>query len=1145
MNPIIQKLLTSSPEQRKAILSGLKPEELAVVFVELEEIERTPPRRWYCPKPECNGNPHAGYHWCEHPIDGHHTPYCKHSRTPQRPPISDPNDPWLVWFFSGGRGTGKALSLNTLIPTPFGWVKMGEIKVGDVVFDEQGRMCNVTATFDVTPNTAYKLMFSDGSEIIACDEHQWVTLEARERKQLNRKGFQIPEQWAAKPPITTSALVETLTYGKRKDRNHAIPLALPLQTPTDDLPIDPYVLGVWLGDGSSASAEITCHDDDAPHYGQMFAFAGEAWRLARRRHNDKPVGTYCIGERDSIRSEITGRMEANGSVHSRLRLAGLLNNKHIPTVYLRADITQRLALLQGLMDTDGGVDKRTGTVEFTSTKRHLAEGVLELARSLGQKPTLAVGRATLYGKDCGPKFRVTWRPTVAVFSLPRKASFVRPIGKQQMRNACRMVVSADIVDTEPMRCLTVDSPNSMYLAGEAMIPTHNTRAGAEWVLDLVWNQGFKRIALVGRTPADVRDVMIYGDALAVDTPVPTPSGWTTMGELQEGDVIIGGDGQPCRVTHAFPIMQDRPCYEVTLANGATVIADEKHKWLTENAHERRMRYTGSVRTTKELAETLYVQTNHPKARRANHAIRLPKFSEFGELPYLPIDPYVLGAWLGDGTSKWGAVTSMDSEIIERIENAGYQCRVQKGSGQGQAHTYGILKLGAQLRDLGILNNKHIPIEYLRASYSDRLALLQGLMDTDGFVSVNGQCEFVQKDERLAYEVLELVSSLGIKARITTKVHHGVVGNGNTHHRITFTTTQPVFHLSRKSQRLPQSFRDEGLLHIRSVEATTSVSVRCISVDSPDRTYMVGHQFVPTHNSGIMSVSDPNPRPQHEPTKRRLVWPNGAQAFTYSAAAPSQLRGPQHDAAWCVAAGELVSTKRGEIPIEKVLVGDYVMTRSGWKCVLAATQTNPNAEVLELHTNAGQVLRCTPNHKVFANGEWVEAQDVVPSDVLVGKQGDFTVSAVLRKGQTAAVYDLTVEGTHEFFASEILVHNCDELAAWTDAPKGDTLDTSWNNLMLGLRLGQVPRCLVTTTPKRVKLVRQVMERRTTVVTNGSTYENLDNLAPAFREQVLSSYEGTRIGEQELKGVLLMDVEGAMWTLEMIDQARAEILESEAA
>jgi phage terminase large subunit-like protein len=165
------------------------------------------------------------------------------------------------------------------------------------------------------------------------------------------------------------------------------------------------------------------------------------------------------------------------------------------------------------------------------------------------------------------------------------------------------------------------------------------------------------------------------------------------------------------------------------------------------------------------------------------------------------------------------------------------------------------------------------------------------------------------------------------------------------------------------------------------------------------------------DSGIMNCSDPHPKPIHEPSKRRLIWENGAQAFTYSAAAPSQLRGPQHDAAWA-----------------------------------------------------------------------------------------------------------------------------DELAAWDDANKGDTLDTSWNNLMLGLRLGTNPKCLVTTTPKRVKLVRQLMDRRTTVITNGTTYDNLENLAPSFREQVLTSYEGTRIGQQELEGVLLTDVEGALWSLEMIDRLR---------
>jgi phage terminase large subunit-like protein len=114
--------------------------------------------------------------------------------------------------------------------------------------------------------------------------------------------------------------------------------------------------------------------------------------------------------------------------------------------------------------------------------------------------------------------------------------------------------------------------------------------------------------------------------------------------------------------------------------------------------------------------------------------------------------------------------------------------------------------------------------------------------------------------------------------------------------------------------------------------------------------------------------------------------------------------------------------------------------------------------------------------------------------------------------------------------------CDEPAAWTDASKGDVLDTAWNNLMLGLRLGSNPQCVATTTPKPNALIRTLLARKSTVISRGSTYDNLANLAPSFRENVLATYEGTRIGRQELLGELLEDVEGALWTLAQIEAGR---------
>lgn len=113
---------------------------------------------------------------------------------------------------------------------------------------------------------------------------------------------------------------------------------------------------------------------------------------------------------------------------------------------------------------------------------------------------------------------------------------------------------------------------------------------------------------------------------------------------------------------------------------------------------------------------------------------------------------------------------------------------------------------------------------------------------------------------------------------------------------------------------------------------------------------------------------------------------------------------------------------------------------------------------------------------------------------------------------------------------------DEPASFKDAHLGDVLGTTWNNLMLGLRLGERPRAVVTGTPKRVRLVRELLKRPRLHLVSGSTYDNLANLAPTFADTILSQYEGTRIGRQELMGELIEDVEGALWSAAMIDARR---------
>jgi replicative DNA helicase len=168
-----------------------------------------------------------------------------------------------------------------------------------------------------------------------------------------------------------------------------------------------------------------------------------------------------------------------------------------------------------------------------------------------------------------------------------------------------------------------------------------------------------------------------GKALALDTPIATPAGWTTMGEVAVGDQVIGADGRPTTVVAATDVMTGRPCYEVHFSDGSVLVADAQHQWLTETRASRRAaqearvrggapRVTAAVRTTEELARTVRCETADA---RLNHSVTNAAPLEFPEAA-LPLPPYALGVWLGDGTSASAHYTSADPEIAAYIEAEG-------------------------------------------------------------------------------------------------------------------------------------------------------------------------------------------------------------------------------------------------------------------------------------------------------------------------------------------------------------------------------------------------------------------------------------------------------------------------------------------
>ncbi len=521
-----------------------------------------------------------------------------------------------------------------------------------------------------------------------------------------------------------------------------------------------------------------------------------------------------------------------------------------------------------------------------------------------------------------------------------------------------------------------------------------------------------------------------GKALALDTPLPTPTGWTTMGEVRVGDHLFGADGKPVCVVAATEVLRGRPCYEVEFDDHSKIVADAEHHWRTttrasrRQAAERVIRYYWSdsqiqrvrqlaaraasepdrrmmttellnevgwefrailqtailkktrpfgrdirtcyrrvgkgrhiteypmplpVYSRRELLRALAEHVGIPKLaaqshqheeikttadiaatvrhtsgtnQRWNHAVSVCDPLDLPECE-LRLPPYVLGIWLGDGNKSAARYTSADPEIALHMEAdrmvvthlGGYAYSFQFPSHKEypvqkdcavcgkafmpktiEARTCGRScggRLGRRgsrrawptcricqtpitgtlpgyltcrpcldrcsatgvLRELGVLNDKHIPVKYLRASERQRRALLAGLLDTDGTTSRTGSVQFSVTSRRLAEDVRELIWSLGYRCGWSEKKVKGRTQQSSTAYTISFTTSDDVFRLERKriahKERRPATITPRTRQRfITAVRPIASVPLRCVQVASSEGMYLAGRSMIPTHNSTL-------------------------------------------------------------------------------------------------------------------------------------------------------------------------------------------------------------------------------------------------------------------------------------------------------
>lgn len=330
-----------------------------------------------------------------------------------------------------------------------------------------------------------------------------------------------------------------------------------------------------------------------------------------------------------------------------------------------------------------------------------------------------------------------------------------------------------------------------------------------------------------------------GKALSLDTPIPTPNGWTTMGELKVGDKIFGSDGQETTVTFATSEMENHRVYEITFDNGETVKSDAEHLWTFETFGKK---YTEN---TDFLIEILQ------KAKKQGQGVRIacPKPVNYSKKSLI-IEPYLLGLWLGDGNSYDSRITCdiTDYEHYKnKLASLGYEVsefRIDKRS--DRTGNFNIKNLFAKLREMGILKNKNIPHEYLYSSVEQRIQLLQGLMDSDGYSGKRGSCEFYQKSEKIVDLVRQLISSLGIKVRKKSREI-----SGQTYYTLVFSTKKfDVFTLERKLER-QRCCKDNTInnhFYVKDIVEIVSEKVRCIQVDNKDHLFLCSKSFIPTHNT---------------------------------------------------------------------------------------------------------------------------------------------------------------------------------------------------------------------------------------------------------------------------------------------------------
>ena len=330
--------------------------------------------------------------------------------------------------------------------------------------------------------------------------------------------------------------------------------------------------------------------------------------------------------------------------------------------------------------------------------------------------------------------------------------------------------------------------------------------------------------------------------LPLDTPILTNTGWVNMGDLTLQHKVFDKDGKMCNIKNISNI-HNKKCLKIIFDNKEEIISDFEHRWLIHKGNNKK----GLVMTTQDIKD--YIDSfNKPLSSFQtlrilnNEAIDIPNIE-------LPIDPYVFGVWLGDGHKADGKITQMNNKVWQEIEHRGYLLGAdlsQGGAGLAQTRTvYGLEK---ELRKLNLLKNKHLPEIFILSSKKQKIDILRGLMDSDGYYNKKRK-RFVlttTKKEQVKFST-ELLASLGIKSTVISckKYCKEKIIKGFD---VCFTTELFNPFLCRNENIKIKTNKQNTYRRIVSVEEVEQVLTKCIEVDSESHTFLCTKRLIPTHNT---------------------------------------------------------------------------------------------------------------------------------------------------------------------------------------------------------------------------------------------------------------------------------------------------------